>query len=319
MKNAAALHGRNGGIMGSGVSSIPARRFSQRRVVRRTVTGYAYLLPSLLFLASFTIYPVFQSLFLSLSHWELLRPPTFVGAWNYTRLVADERFWKSLGNTLYYVAAVVPLNIVVGIVLAVALNQSIRGVRAFRALYYLPVVSTWVAVAVVWRWMYNYEFGIINYALGLVGVPAFDWLGDLNLAMPSVIAVSVWKSAGYNMTILLAGLQGISQVYYEAAEIDGASAWQRFWSITLPLLTPSIFFIAVMGAISSFQVFGPIYVMTDGGPLGATDVLIFYLYENAYRYFKMGYASAIAWVLFAFIFMLTALQSALSKRWVHYE
>jgi multiple sugar transport system permease protein len=300
------------------MASSAAVRRRRLSVLRSILTGYGFLFPSLVFLGAFTVYPVFSSLQLSLTKWELMRKPTFIGFRNYVALFSDERFWQVLTNTFYYVGVVMPLGIVVSLMLAVALNQKIHGLRVFRAIFFLPVISTWVAVAVVWRWMYNYEFGVFNHFLSMVGIPPVDWLGSLAWAMPSVIVVSVWKSAGYAMMIFLAGLQGIPTVYYEASEIDGAKGSHQFFYITLPLLTPSILFVAVMSTISSFQVFGPIYIMTDGGPLGATDVLIFYLFESGFRFYQMGYASAIAWILFLFIFALTIIQMTLSKKWVHY-
>ncbi len=285
---------------------------------KKWMTGYMYLLPSLIFLASFTVFPVFASFYVSLTKWSLIGSPEFIGFENYRNLFNDPIFYKTLWHTVYYTLGTVPLSIVFSLLLAVAMNQRIRGITIFRSIYFLPVVSAWVAVAIVWRWIYNPQFGLLNAFLGVFGIPPKNWLGDPKLAMPSVIATAIWKGLGYNMILFLAGLQNISENYYEAAKIDGASKWVQFRHITLPLISPTTFFVLITSIISSFQVFSPIYTMTNGGPVGSTEVLVFYLYENGFRWYKMGYASSIAWILFLIIFVFTLLQQYLSKRWVYY-
>lgn len=285
---------------------------------RRWITGYIYLLPSIAFLAMFTVFPVFASFYISLTKWTLIKPPEFVGFENYRILFDDPVFYRTLWHTVYYTFGTVPLSIIFSLLLAVAMNQRIKGITIFRSAYFLPVISTWVAVAIIWRWIYNPQFGLLNAFLGMFRIPPQNWLGDTRLAMPSVILTSIWKGLGYNMILFLAGLQNISETYYEAAKIDGASKWAQFRYITIPLISPTTFFVLVTSIISSFQVFGPIYTMTNGGPVGSTEVLIFYLFQNGFRWYKMGYASSIAWILFIIILLFTLFQQYLSRRWVHY-
>ena len=278
-----------------------------------------FLAPNLVAFLLFTALPVLASLFLSLCRWDLMSPPVLVGLANYVQAARDPLFWKVLANTLTYTAATVPLGIAVAIVLAVALNEPIRARLALRALYFLPVVSSTVAVAMVWRWIYSPDFGLLNFLLSLAGIPAVPWLVSPTWAMPAIIVMSVWKDLGYGIVIFLAGLQGIPGQLYDAAAVDGASRRQRFWRITLPLLSPTTFFAGVVYAINSFQVFGPVYMMTQGGPAYATSTMVYFLFQNAFQFFKMGYASALAWILFALIFAFTLLQVRFQGRWVHYE
>jgi multiple sugar transport system permease protein len=289
-----------------------------RRKWKKWMVGYMYLLPSVIFLAIFTIFPVFASFFISLTQWTLINPPKFIGLENYKNLFSDPTFYWTLWHTVYYTLGSVPLSIILSLLLAIAMNQRIKGITIFRSMYFLPVISTWVAVAIVWRWIYNPQFGLLSAFLGIFGISPKNWLGDTRLAMPSVIITSVWKGLGYNMILFLAGFQNISESYYEAAKIDGASRWAQFRYITIPLISPTTFFVLITSVISSFQVFGPIYTMTNGGPVGSTEVLIFYLFQNGFRWYKMGYASSIAWVLFLIIFIFTLIQYFSSKRWVHY-
>lgn len=282
-------------------------------------SGYLFLLPSLVAFAVFIVFPVVASFYLTFTKYDILTPPQLIGLKNYQYMVnGDPIFWKVLGNTVYYSIVQVPLNTVVALGLAVALNQKLRGVVAFRTLYFVPVVSSIIAVAIVWRWIYDADWGILNWLISYVGIPKQNWLFDPTLAMPSVIAMNVWKNMGYNMVLFLAGLQGIPEVYYEAARIDGARGWHLFRHITLPLLSPVMLFVLVISVINSFQVFGAIYIMTKGGPLDATNVLVYHLYFKAFQDLQMGYAAALAWVLFSFLFVVTFFQTRLAKRWVHY-
>jgi len=199
------------------------------------------------------------------------------------------------------------------------LNTRLRGLMWYRAAFFLPVITVTVAVALIWRWMYEPRAGIINTGLRAIGLPGPAWLGDPHWAMAAIIIMSVWKGFGYNMVLFLAGLQGIPITIYEAAMLDGANAWQRFWKITLPLLSPMVFLAVVLTVISSFQVFDQAYVMTNGGPANATNTIVLYIYQNGFQYFRMGYASAIAWVLFGVIFLFTLAQMRLQGSWVQYE
>ncbi len=282
-------------------------------------SGYLFLLPSLLAFCVFIVFPVAASFYLAFTRYDILTPPQFVGVQNYVFMfTGDPIFWKVLGNTIYYSVVQVPLNVVVALALATALNMRLRGVVIYRTLYFVPVVSSIIAVAIVWRWMYDADWGILNWLISFVGIPKQNWLFDPKLAMPSVIAMNVWKNMGYNMVLFLAGLQGIPDVYYEAAKIDGARGWHLFRHITLPLLSPVMLFVLVISVINSFQVFGAIYIMTKGGPLDATNVLVYHLYFKGFQDLQMGYAAALAWVLFAFLFVITIVQTRFARSWVHY-
>lgn len=283
-----------------------------------TFWAFVLLLPNLLGFVIFIVFPVVASFFLSFSEWDLLSPMKFVGVNNYVNLVSDETFWKVLWNTFYFTLGTVPVGIALALLLAVALNKKIRGVKLFRAMYFLPVISSTVAVAIVWQWMYNPHFGLLNYILSLIGIDGPLWLSSTTWAMPAVIITSIWKGLGFNMLLFLAGLQGIDAQYYEAAKIDGANSVRQFVHITIPLLSPTTFFVTVMCIINSFQVFDQIHVMTQGGPARSTSVLVHYLYQNAFQYFKMGYASAIAYVLFIIVFVVTMLQFGKTKSWTMY-
>jgi len=297
----------------------PAGSTNARTSGRFDPSGYLFLLPSLLAFATFIVFPVGASLYLAFTRYDILTPPTFIGTRNFEYMVTgDPLFWKVLGNTVYYSVVQVPLNIVLALALAMALNMRLRGVVVFRTLYFVPVVSSIIAVAIVWRWVYDGDWGILNWLLSFVGIPKHNWLFDPSLAMPSVIAMNVWKNLGYNMVLFLAGLQGIPETYYEAARIDGARGWHLFRHITLPLLSPVMLFVLVISVINSFQVFGAIYIMTKGGPLDATNVLVYHLYFKAFNELQMGYAAALAWVLFSFLFVITLFQTRIAKNWVHY-
>lgn len=276
------------------------------------------LSPNLLGFLVFILGPVIASFCLSFTKWDLLTQIEWIGLRNYQKLFSDQVFWRVLWNTVYYTIGTVPVGIAISLFLAIALNQRIRGIKLFRAVYFLPVISSTVAVAVVWQWLYNPEFGLINYLLYLVGIEGPKWLTSITWAMPAVIIMSIWKNLGFNMLLFLAGLQGIPEVYYEAARIDGANWWQQFVKITLPLLSPTTLFVTVMSLINSFQVFDQVYIMTAGGPARSTSVLVHYLYQNAFEYFRMGEASAIAYILFFLVFVITVIQLKRSKSWVVY-
>jgi ABC-type sugar transport system permease subunit len=243
---------------------------------------------------------------------------TPVGLDNYVRVLTTPEFWMVLKNTAVYTLGTVPLNMALALAVAVILNKKIAGRRFLRTAFFAPVVMSSVAAAVIWRWVYEPNFGLLNYVLGWFGIPSINWLNDPTAAMFALIVMGVWKTFGVNMVLFAAGLQGIPDHYYEAAQIDGAGKLAQFWNITLPLLSPTTFFILVMSVIGSFQVFDTVYVLTSGGPLGTTKVLVFYLYEHAFKYFEMGYASAVAYLLFALIFALTLLQVKYLKGSVHY-
>lgn len=272
--------------------------------------GYLFVLPSFLHLAVFLLIPLGFSLYLSFHDWNgpSFHNAPYIGLENYKFMLGDFRFWNALRNSAYYTLLAVPLGMIFSLLLAVVMNLKLRGSYFFRTLFFMPVISSWVAVSVIWITLLDPNAGVLNYGLSLVGLPAVNWLGDPRWAMIAIVIVATWKGAGFSMVIWLAGLQGVPKELYEAASIDGAGGWAQFRYITLPMLAPTTFFLLVTGIIGSFQVFSPVYVMTKGGPLDSTDVVVFRIYQRAFTEFKMGYASAQAWVLFAIIFILTLLQ-----------
>jgi multiple sugar transport system permease protein len=273
-----------------------------------------FLAPGLGGLLVFTIGPLLASLALTLFAWDLLTPPRFVGLGNFTRLVADRTFWAALRHTLAFIAGYVPLVTILALGLALALNVPRRGIAAIRTMFFLPVVSSWVAVALLWSWLFNPKFGLINYLLGLLGLAGPGWLFDPNWAMPAIVLTSVWKDLGFVLVLFLAGLQAIPADYYEAAALDGAGRLQQLRYVTIPLLAPTMFFVTVISLINSFQVFDQVWVMTEGGPAGATSVLVEQVVRHAFSYGEMGYAAAISWVLFALVVGATLIQFRLQRR-----
>ncbi|HEX2037639.1 MAG TPA: sugar ABC transporter permease [Chloroflexota bacterium] len=291
-----------------------------RRQWRSWLVGYAYLLPTLCGLVLFSAGAMVASFLMSFTKYELVTPPVFIGLRNYADLAGSSLFWKVLGNTFYYTLGYVPLNLAASLALALLVNTRLRGITLFRSFYFTPVVTSGVAVAMVWAWLYNPQFGLINYLLRVgLGVQGPAWLSSTEWAMPALIILGVWRSAGYNMVIFLAGLQNIPAELYEAAEIDGAGWWARFRHVTLPMLSSTTFFVLVVSVIHSFQVFEATYIMTQGGPANATLTLSYYIFQNAFEWFHMGYAAAMAWVLFGVIMVFTLLQMRLQRRWVFYQ
>lgn len=285
------------------------------RGARRWLVLALFLGPSLIGVVLFVAGPIVASLALAFTAWDLLTPPTFVGVRNFERLSRDLEFWAALRHTVTFLAGYVPLVLVTGLTVAVALNGRVPARGAFRAVFFLPVVTSWVAVALVWKWLLNPQFGLVNAWLAQVGVQGPAWLFDPSWAMPSVILTSVWKDTGFVMVILLAGLQAIPREYYEASSIDGATRWQQLLHVTVPLLAPAIFFALTISLINSFQVFDQVYVMTGGGPAGATTVLVERIVKQAFSFSRMGYAAAMSWVLFVLIFATTFAFSRLQRRW----
>ncbi len=293
-------------------------RISQR--ARRNIEGWLFILPVVIGVISFYFLPIIVSLYTSFTNSDGLTKADWVGLFNYKRLLTrDKYFNETILNTLYYVIGHIPLTIGLALGLALLCNRKMPGVTWFRTAYFIPVITNVVAVSLVWSFLFSPQAGPINWTLSTIGIDGPSWLTDVTWAMPAVIIVSVWFSVGYPMVILLAGLQGIPEIYYDAAKIDGASAWGRFRAVTIPLLTPSLFFLTITQFISSFQVFGIIYVMTSGGPAKATEVYIHYLYENAFQFSRLGYASAMAWLLFIAIAVVSFAQWKLQKYWVFYE
>ena len=291
-----------------------------------------FLLPSMVGFTLFSILPMITQLFISVTDWDGLSELTlfsdfggfmqqfFVGLQNYVEIFTSKELYQVLGNTLWFIVLYIPLMLVAAMAVALVLNSKIRGVGFLRVVYYIPVNTSWVAGALIWKWALSPQYGIINSLLGLVGIDGPNWLQSPQWAIPAIVLASVWKDMGYFGLMLMAGLQGINRQYYEAAAIDGAGKVKQFFRITLPLLTPTLFFIMIISLISSFQLFPQIMIMTpDGGPGGATMMLVERIYKYGFRYYEMGYASAYSWILFAILLVLTGIQMKLQKKWVNYD
>lgn len=283
------------------------------------MTAYAFIAPWVVGFIFFTGGPIIASFVLSFYKWKMIAPPVFIGFDNYTKMFfTDELFRKSLSVTFRYVLYYVPLSQLLALILALLLNQKIRGLGFWRTVFYLPAIVSGVAGSVLWAWMYQPELGIVNNLLPLVGLKGANWLFNKQTVLGALVVKSLWN-VGVPMVIYLAGLQAMPQALYEATELDGAGEWAKFWHITLPMLSPAIFFNMVIGIIGGIQTFAEPYVMTQGGPDNATLFLGIHLYENAFHFLNMGYASAMAWIMFLLILALTALQFQLANRWVYYE
>jgi len=294
------------------------QRKSISLTTREAIECYLFILPVCLGLLFFTLGPVVASLGLSFTEYNIIRPPKWVGIGKYTELVADPLFWQSLKVTATYVIMRLPLGLALSLAIALLMNQKIKGIGFFRTVYYLPSVISGVAVSLLWVWIFNPDFGILNFLLSLIGIKGPAWLFDEKWALPSIVLMSLWGVGG-SMLIYLAGLQGIPTELYEAAELDGAGRWSKFWYVTIPMLSPVIFFNLIMGMINAFQVFTPAYVMTQGGPNFATLFYNLYLYQNAFQYLYMGRAAAMAWILLLIVLLLTLLVFKSSPMWVHYQ
>ena len=281
-------------------------------IIANKKTPYLFLSGSLIIITVFKIIPILVSLIMSFYKWDLVSNPVFIGTKNFIDLFKDKIFLLSVYNTFYYSLGTTVFSVIIGLVLALLLNKKwIKGKQLFRSLFFLPAICSMVAISMIWMWMFDPNYGFFNYLLQLVLLPQLRWLSDPNMAMPSLILLAIWANIGYNMVLFIAGLQGIPAHLYEAAQIDGASHFRQLWHITLPLLNPVTFFVVTMQIIRSFQVFSQIYVMTQGGPVNKTQVLVYYLYQNGFEWFKMGYASSISMILLLIVFLLTIIQNKL--------
>ncbi len=296
----------------------PARTGLRSIRWRRHLIGYLFISPWIAGFALFTAFPMIYSLFLSFTKYDLLGPPEFVGFSNFERMVSDHLFLTALGNTAFYTLLAVPIQLLLALFMALLLNQKLRGINVFRTALYLPTVTPTVAFVVLFVYMYNPEFGIFNAILGWFGIPKQGWLTDPNLAKPAFIIMSLWHVGG-QMVIFLAGLQAVPETLVEAASIDGAGKFRRFWHVTVPMISPVIFFNLVLGIIGSFQVFATAYIATNGGPKHATLFYVLWMYRHAFENFRMGYAATLGWVLLGVILVFTVVQFAISRRWVYYE
>ena len=301
--------------------STPGRRGRFRLGYRGGLAGYVFVAPSLLFLLVFVILPIAAAFFYSFTDYDLLKAPRFAGWKNYANLISDERFSHAMKNTMFFALGTVPSGVVTSLLLATMINRSIRGIYTFRALFYMPVVSSFVSVSLIWLWLYEPQFGLFNDLLEMVGLPRLKWLRAASTSMPSIILMSVWKNMGLNMVIYLAGLQGIPPHLYEAAEIDGAGRISHFFKITLPLLAPTTFFVVIVYFIGALQMFVQVWIMTGnsgiagepagsaGGPLDSSLTVVVLLYANAFEFLKMGYAASMSVVLFLVISVVMVLNA----------
>jgi len=296
----------------------PRLKKHRRRGLRYALTVAAFLLPSAIPLVMFTIFPMLRALWTSLHEWNLLAPMKWVGLDNYVTLIQDPLTQRAFFNTLYYLAGYLPLVYIGGLALALALNAKIPARNFLRGAYFLPVVTSWIVVALVWRWLLNPSVGVVNYVLGIFGIDGPGWWTDPSWSMPSIILASAWKDLGFVMIILLAGLQAIPQDLYEAAKVDGAGWWRRLRNVTIPMLSPSTFFVLVISLINGFQVFDQVYAMTGGGPAGSSTVVVQQIYDLTFRYGAAGQASALSWLLFMLVLAVTIVQLRGQRRWVNY-
>jgi multiple sugar transport system permease protein len=280
-------------------------RWLRKPAGRRNVTGYIFIAPFVLGFLLWFLIPALASVWMTFQDWNMINPPKFIALDNFKRTVSDELFWQSLKVTTIYTAVSVPLSLALAFLLALLLNAKLRGIAVFRTIYYLPGIVPAVANAILWAWILNSDFGLLNAFLHAIGLPKVLWLQDPDWALPALILMSLWGLGGA-MVIYLAGLQGIPNEFYEAAEIDGAGWWSKLRHVTIPLMSPVIFFNLIMGLIGTFQIFTAGYLITNGGPQNATLFYVLYLYRNGFLYLDMGYAAALAWVLFFIIMALTA-------------
>lgn len=284
---------------------------------KEAYAGYMFLLPNFIGFMVFSIFPIVAAIYLTFTDWDLAGSANFTGLDNFSKMANDDIFWQALFNTFYFSFVAVPTGVFVSFWLAVMINRKMRGVLTFRVIYFLPQVTLTVAAAIVWSWLYHPEFGLFNYFLSLVGIEGPNWLFNRNWAMPAIIIMSNWQGIGYAMLIFLAGLQGIPGELYEAAVVDGASPWQQLKNITIPMISPTTFFVLTTSFIGSFQGFDQFFVMTNGGPGFATTTLVLHIFRNGFEFFKMGYASSMATILFFCILAITLFQWQVAKRWVY--
>ena len=286
---------------------------------KEAIEGRLYVLPWVLGFLIFTVGPMLASAYFSLTDYSALSSPSWVGLANYVKMFSNDRLFRTiLYNTAYFVALAVPVNLIAAFVMALLLSVDVRGIQLYRTLFYLPSITPGVASALTWGLLFSGDYGIVNFVLSRLGLPTVNWLFNPSISKLMFVFMGLW-SVGGSAIIFLGGLKNIPVSLYEAADIDGANLWHRFWSMTLPMMSPLIFFNLVIGIIGSFQVFTAAYVMTGGGPVNSTLFYVLYLYRNAFKFFKMGYASALAWILFGIILVFTAIQLRLSRAWVFYE
>lgn len=302
-------------------STPSARRKKAMNPLKReaNITGWIFVSPMVLGFAAILMVPLFQAFYMSLTDWPLLGEAKFIGFDNYVAILSDHDFWVVLGNTFYFAAGLVPLNITIALLFAVLLAKSMPGISWFRTAIFVPVMTSLIVWSIVWKYMFATDSGFINQILQLIGIEGPAWLYNPQLAMPAVIITSVLKNVGLNMVLFIAALQQVPVHLYEAAKIDGANRFTQFIRVTIPLITPTLFLTIIMTVIGSMKVFGQIYVMTQGGPGSSTKVMVYYIWEKAFKLFEFGYASALAYILFFLIMAFTLIQWTLRKRWIFHE
>ncbi len=284
---------------------------------RNLIAGYAFLIPNLVGVLVFSLFPIVTTLYLTFTEWDLSSAPQFTGIQNFIKMAQDDLFWKTIGNTFYYTFVAVPVAVFLAFWLALLLDRKMKGVLSFRVIYFLPHVTLTVAASIIWAWIFQPEYGLINYALSQINIDGPYWLTDSRWAMISIIIMSNWKGIGYAMLIFLAGLQGIPPELLDAATVDGATSWRKLRHVKIPLLTPTIFFVLTTSFIGAFQAFDQFMIMTQGGPAFATTPLVLYIYQKGFNQFYMGYATSMATVLFLCILAFTLFQWRIANRWVY--
>lgn len=284
---------------------------------KEAIEGFLFLIPNFLGFLIFSLFPMGAAVALAFTHYNLTWPPKFIGLENFITMAGDWLFWKTLGNTFYWAFGMVPPTIVFALALALLINRKMLGVLTFRLIYFVPHVTLTTAAAIIWLWIYHPEFGLLNWLLSFVGIDGPQWLAHSRWAMPALIFMGWWKSIGFAMLIFLAGLQGIPAELYEAATVDGASAPQQLWNITIPMLSPAIFFVLITSLVTAFQSFDVFYLMTRGGPAFSTTTTVLHVYNKGFRSLNMGYASGMALVLFSCIMFFTLTQWRIAKNWVY--
>jgi len=286
---------------------------------REQLAFLALIAPNFILFGVFTFWPLIYNFYLSFTKWNMIAPtPTMIGLDNYATMIQDPIFWKVLGNTVYLATGSIAIRLVLALALALVLNQKLAGRDIYRAIIFSPTFTTGAAVALVWTWILHKDLGLLRLPLNLLGIASPNWLTDVNWTIPALIIVTIWRGLGYDMVIFLAGLQSIPAELYEAARVDGAERWSLFRHITLPMLSPISFFLIVTSIIGALQVFDLVAVMTGGGPMNSSKVYVYYVYENAFKFFKVGYAAALSMVLFVITLAITIAQTRLARRWVHY-
>lgn len=302
------------------VFSRSFRTKQQLRKIWRSLIPYLFLLPAFIFLIVFTHYPIIKSIWTSFFRWNLSTPDmVWAGLENFQRMMNDDLFWLVLRNTVYYAIGTVIPSVTLALFCAVFANEKIRGLSFFRSAIFYPTIIPMAAAAMIWVWIYADGYGLINYYMKMIGLKSIPWINNLTWALPALMAVGIWKYFGYYMVIFLAGLQGIDLELYEAATIEGANPWSKFWKITFPLISPTTFFVIIIAIINSFQSIDQVYIMTQGGPANATNVLVYYIYENAFLFADFGYGYAISSVLFVILLIFTVIYFLLLSHRVHYD